>query len=70
MPAGIEKEPVEDVARPVHLAALDRRILSEGPADRPLQRPMADQWLIEKNGHLSPHARGRQHELAAMPMAA
>ena len=28
------------------------------------------QWLIEKNGHLSPHARRRQHELAAMPMAA
>ena len=28
------------------------------------------QWLIEKNGHLSPHAQRRQHELAAMPMAA
>ena len=28
------------------------------------------QWLIEKNGHLSPHARRRQHELAALPMAA
>ena len=28
------------------------------------------QWLIEKNSHLSPHARRRQHELAAMPMAA
>jgi len=28
------------------------------------------QWLFEKNGHLSPHARRRQHELAVMPMAA
>ena len=28
------------------------------------------QWLIEKNGHLSPHAQRRQYELAAMPMAA
>lgn len=28
------------------------------------------EWLIEKNGHLSPHALRRQHELATMPMAA
>jgi putative transposase len=28
------------------------------------------EWLIEKNGYLSPHARRRQHELATMPMAA
>ncbi|MGY6411616.1 MAG: IS3 family transposase [Alkalilacustris sp.] len=28
------------------------------------------QWLVEKNGYLSPAALGRQHELVAMPMAA
>ncbi len=28
------------------------------------------EWLIEKNGHLSPNALRRQHELATMPMAA
>lgn len=28
------------------------------------------EWLIEKNGHLSPHALRRQHALAAMPMVA
>jgi len=28
------------------------------------------EWLVEKNGYLSPHALRRQHELAAMPMAA
>jgi transposase InsO family protein len=28
------------------------------------------EWLAEKNGDLSPHALRRQHELAAMPMAA
>jgi transposase InsO family protein len=28
------------------------------------------EWLIEKNGHLSPNARRRQHDLATMPMAA
>jgi hypothetical protein len=27
-------------------------------------------WLVEKNGHLSPATLRRQHELAAMPMAA
>jgi hypothetical protein len=41
---GVEmpRQPVEDVARLVQLAALDRRILPESPADRPLQRPIAD----------------------------
>jgi len=28
------------------------------------------EWLVEKNGYLSPHALRRQHELAAMPMTA
>jgi putative transposase len=28
------------------------------------------EWLIEKNGHLSPHAMRRQHDLATTPMAA
>ena len=28
------------------------------------------EWLIEKNGFLSPHDLRRKHELAAMPMAA
>ena len=28
------------------------------------------QWLVEKNGYLSPHALRQQHELAALPMAA
>ena len=28
------------------------------------------EWLVEKNGSLSPFALRRQHELAAMPMAA
>ena len=28
------------------------------------------QWLIEKNGYLSPHAMRRQRDLASMPMAA
>ena len=28
------------------------------------------EWLISKNGHLSPHALRRQYELATMPMAA
>ena len=28
------------------------------------------EWLVEKNGYLSPHVLRRQHELAAMPMAA
>jgi len=28
------------------------------------------EWLVEKTGYLSPHALRRQHELAAMPMAA
>ena len=28
------------------------------------------EWLVEKNGYLSPYALRRQHELAAMPMAA
>ncbi|MFN4298089.1 MAG: transposase [Brevundimonas sp.] len=28
------------------------------------------EWLVEKNAHLSPTALRRQHELAAMPMAA
>jgi len=28
------------------------------------------EWLIEKNGYLSPHALRRQHELATMPVAA
>ena len=27
-------------------------------------------WLVEKNGYLSPVDLRRQHELAAMPMAA
>jgi transposase InsO family protein len=29
-----------------------------------------DAWLVENNGDLSPHALRRQHELAAMPLAA
>jgi putative transposase len=28
------------------------------------------EWLIEKNGHLSPHAMRRKHDLATIPMAA
>lgn len=28
------------------------------------------EWLVEKNGYLSPHARRRQHHLANLPMAA
>ena len=28
------------------------------------------EWLIQKNGYLSPQARRRQHDLATMPMAA
>ncbi|MBM3533309.1 MAG: IS3 family transposase, partial [Alphaproteobacteria bacterium] len=28
------------------------------------------EWLVEKNGYLSPAALRRQHQLAAMPMAA
>jgi hypothetical protein len=28
------------------------------------------EWLIEKNGYLSPHATRRQHQLAIMRMVA
>jgi putative transposase len=28
------------------------------------------EWLIEKNGHLSPQAMRRKHDLATIPMAA
>ena len=46
------------------------RTTRAGWLERAFIAPYNAEWLVEKNGYLSPHALRRQHELATMPMAA